>query len=366
LPEGDPARRELSARERELLDAHRAEWEAPLAGLATGCVFRRGFVEEVKVEAKHFLRCAPEIFAASPVRHVYLLDVSDGLPGVFQSPYLSRLSALSVKDQHTGEPLARAVARSEHLAGLKRLYLTKNRLGDGAAEQLALSPHLTNLEVLDLGGNEIGEAGTRALAASPHLARLRRLELGGNRIGPAGAEAIACSERLGALRALGLASNEVGLPRLQALAGVQELLRVPVLDLAVNGLNASGLQAILARPRGAVRLEELDLTGNVALGDDGARVLAKSPQLAGLTVLRLVGCNIGDEGARALAACPHMTRVAELNLENNPIGDAGFRPWLEAGANWRSLRRILPPRLGVSGDMHWKLEQAFGHSARRG
>jgi uncharacterized protein (TIGR02996 family) len=353
-----PERRRLQAEEQALLDALRAEWEAPLRGLATGFVFRRGFVDELNVEAKQFLRHAHEIFTASPVRHVHLLDVSDSLPEVLQSPYLGRLSGLTVHGQHIGEPLARAVARSEHLAGLKRLALTRNRLGDDAAGQLALSPNLANLEELDLGENEVGETGARALAASPHLGRLRRLELRGNRLGPAGAEALAGSERLASLHRLGLAGNDVGLPRLLSLPGAHHLLRVPALDLAGNGLTAAALQAIFHRPAGAggaVRLCELDLSFN-QLGDDGARLLAKCPHLAPLRVLRLANCGIGDEGARALAGSPHLNEVEELSLENNPIGDPGFRPW-PGTPHWRALRHLSPPRQGISQLMRNQLKR---------
>ena len=367
LPPDDPARKDLLRQERELLAAHRDEWQAPFRGLATGCEFHRGFVDELKIGAKQFLRHAPEIFAAAPVRHVHLFDVSDGLPAVMQNPYMSRLAALTVHAQHTGEPLARAVAHSEHLAGLKRLALTKNRLADDAAEQLARSPHLANLEELDLSENEIGETGARALAASPHLRKLHRLELHFNRLGPVGAEALGGSDRLAALRRLGLSKNDVGLPRLLSLGRVCVLLCVPVLDLAANGLTAAGLRAILTRPQGVdtgpVRLTELDVSHNEELGDNGARVLAACPHLTGLSVLRLSSCGLGDEGGRALANAQHMNRVEVLDLENNPISDAGLRPFLDTRF-WRALRHFLLPRAGISIGTRKDLDAKFNRPRR--
>ena len=107
--------------ERDLLGRTRDEWAAPFRGLATGPVFRRGFVDEVKVDARQFLRPAHEIFAAGPVRHVHLLDVGGSLPAVLESPYLGRLSALTVTRRTRAN---RSPARSPgapHLAGLKRL-----------------------------------------------------------------------------------------------------------------------------------------------------------------------------------------------------------------------------------------------------
>ena len=368
LPVDDPDRARLVVAERDLLAAHRDEWEAPFRGLATGCEFVRGFVETVKVEAKQFLRSAHEIFAASPVRHVHLLDVSDSLPAALQCPYLGRLAALTVHAQHTGEPLARAVARSEYLAGLKRLALTRNRLADDAAEQLARAPHLGNLEELDLSENEIGESGARALAASPYLVSLRRLELRANRLGPAGAEALAGSERLAALHHLGLSRNDVGLPRLLTLGRAHDLLRVPALDLSNNGLTPSGLQAILTRPPGepaAVRLGDLDLSHNPGLGDAGAALLAKCPHLAPLKALRLAECNIGEEGVRALANAPHLTRVTELDLEGNMrIDDDALRPFLDTRF-WSALRKLTIPRLGPSPRMRQALDVKWNRPPTR-
>ncbi len=366
LPEHDRAVSGLRVEERHLLATHREEWEAPLRGLVTGPVFRRGFMDEVKVEARQFLRYAHEIFATAPVRHVHLLDVGGSLPAVMQCPYLSRLSALTVYAQHAGEPLARAIARSPHLAGLKALHLGRNRLADDAAEQLATAPTLAGLEELDLSENEIGETGARALAASPHLSRLTYLELRENRLGPAGAEALAGTDRLPALHRLGLSDNGIGAPRLHSLTRAHDLLRVPVLDLAMNDLTFAGAQTIFARPvsanPAAVRLRELDLGSN-PLDDAGAEALAQSANLMDLTVLALSNCNIKDGGMRALANSPYLNRVTALDLSNNPITDTGFRA-LHNTVYWRALHQLLFSAVNVSLDMRKRLNHKYNRPLR--
>lgn len=361
---GREERGKWEQRQRELLDAHREEWTATLQGLATGAKFRRGFVEEVNVTARQLVGRANELFATGPIRHVHLLDVGSHLAAALQCHYLSRLNALTIHAQHAGESLARAVAQSQHLSGLKALCLSRNRFEADAVSHLATSPVLANLEELDLGENELGELGARTLAASPHLGGLCRLELKANHIGPMGAEVIAASTRLVNLHRLGLAENEIGSPRIKSLSFPQSLLRVPILDLSTNGLNADGLEVILTRQSVSgepVHLQELILSHN-ELGNDGARVIAASPDLDGVKVLRLIGCGIEDDGARALAESRHLNGLVELDLGNNPINDPGFRAFLDT-PQLRSLRRLVVP-IGVSKRMREALDERF-HFSRR-
>jgi uncharacterized protein (TIGR02996 family) len=343
-PEREDMQKEQERDEQKLLNAHGEEWMAPFEGLATGQIFHRGFVEEVNVIARDFLRHADELFAAGPLRHIHLFEPGGSLPGVLQCHLLSRLVALTIHAQHAGEPLARAVARSEHLAGLKALRLSRNRFGDDGVQHLATSPILANLEEFDLGENELGETSAQTLAASPHFSAIRKLELRYNRLGPVGAEAIAGSERLPNLQRLGLSHNEIGTARLRTLSRTQGFLRVPVLDLSHNDLRAAGLQVILNHfpgpsDPGTIRLRDLDLSSN-PLGNDGMRVLAVCPHLDNLQVLRLVDCRIGDEGLRVLAESPHLNSVVKLDLSNNPIGDTCYRA-LNERTHLQKLRFLI-------------------------
>src|SRR5262245_9393769 len=64
LPEHDRRRLKLARIERDLLTRFADVWAEPIRGLATGPVFRRGFVEEVKVTARQFLAHPDALFAA--------------------------------------------------------------------------------------------------------------------------------------------------------------------------------------------------------------------------------------------------------------------------------------------------------------
>src|SRR5262249_48664090 len=59
------------------------------------------------------------------------------------------------------------------------------------------------------------------------------------------------------------------------------------------------------------------------IGDPGARALANSPHLAGLSELSLSNNAIGDEGARALAASPHLTNLRWLDVTKNNMSQSG-------------------------------------------
>ncbi|MBX9585185.1 MAG: TIGR02996 domain-containing protein [Gemmataceae bacterium] len=354
LPADDPHRPDLLAAERALLDRYGDVWSAPFRGLATGLEFRRGFVDEVRVPARVFVREAARLFAAGPIRHLHLLDLGGSLPAAFASPYLGRLAALTVYAQHAGEGLGRAVGRCPHLGGLRALYLNRNRLRDAGAAALVTSPGLSRLETLALGENDLSGDAARALADTPHGPNLRELELADNPLGPAGAEALATSARLAGVRRLGLARAGLGGAG-PAGPGLGGLLRVPALDLSGNGLGPADLKGLFAGPPARVR--ELDLSHN-DLGETGVRVLADGPALGGLVMLRLVGCNVTDEAAGVLAGSPHLDRLAELDLGNNPVGDVGFRAFL-AAPGLRGLRRLVVPGVGVSPQTRAALARRF-------
>src|SRR4051812_27172040 len=159
LGEDDPCRPGLAEREALLAARHRPEWDRPLAGLADGWEYRRGFAEIVRGAAARVLERAGQLFRTAPVRELELHDVSGRLAELARAPWLGRLKGLTV-------------------------YASRN---PAVASALAASPGLAGITALRLGRNNIDDAGAAALAASPALARLRELDLRDNRLGPAAA-----------------------------------------------------------------------------------------------------------------------------------------------------------------------------------
>ena len=200
----------LESRERQLLERHGEEWARPLRGLVTGWTFHRGFVGEVRAEARAFLAGADELFRRAPVQHVHLhwrfLSPPQpvvNIPELVECAHLGRLCSLDLSYSYLGSGGVHALAVCEHLTWLTTLRLAANHVGDSGVRALAGAPWLAGLTHLDLSDNDIGPAGVRALAVtleglagSGEGLRLRTLDLGGNRLRAAGRSVIRSSPLL--------------------------------------------------------------------------------------------------------------------------------------------------------------------------
>jgi uncharacterized protein (TIGR02996 family) len=202
-----PNRLALEARARELLKRYGEEWARPLAERVQEWTFHRGFIDEVRVEARAFLAGAEVLFRLAPVQHLHLywnavLPYQRArLVGVLsECTYLARLRSLDLRDNYIGSDGVEALAVSEHLGRLDRLDLSYNHIADRGVRRLAASPLPARLTHLDLSFNDIKAPGVRDLAKSLELLatrdevlRLRTLDLTGNELGAAGRRAIRAS-----------------------------------------------------------------------------------------------------------------------------------------------------------------------------
>ncbi len=195
-----PRRADLHARERELRGAHEDEWTAPLRRLVSGWDFRRGFVDEVRVEARAFADRADELFLRAPLQRLALYWRADPpherarfVSVLTGCPHLRRLHTLDLSDNYLGSVGVRALAVCEHLTRLTSLNLAGNHVGDAGARALTEAALLDRLTHLDLSRNDLGPKAVRALSAALRARReadqdvpLRTLDLTGNRLGLAG------------------------------------------------------------------------------------------------------------------------------------------------------------------------------------
>jgi uncharacterized protein (TIGR02996 family) len=182
LTDDDPRWPALKARETAMLEEYAEEWKRPLRRLVRDGSFRRGFMEEVTMEAAVFLRRAEDLYRLAPVRYLRVLDGGRLIPQLAASPFLARLSSLQLNANYVGDAGALALAETPHVAGLTFLHLGHNNLGDRAAEFLAMSERLSSLARLDLSYNRITVRGARALARAKNLAALCDVSLRENQI----------------------------------------------------------------------------------------------------------------------------------------------------------------------------------------
>jgi uncharacterized protein (TIGR02996 family) len=196
LPSAIAHRPRLKRRQDELLQAHEAEWLAPLRPwkrspqIWHSFNFVRGFVDYLNVRIKPFIESTTELFAKTPLQRVFLGNpATSDCARLAEQPLLLRLRELSLRSVVDGQDrgLERLLA-SPHLANLRQLRLSFSRdaLSSAAVEVLANAGTLAGLTDLDLSNNSLDDSAAAALAASPYLGRLERLNLTWNTIGPEG------------------------------------------------------------------------------------------------------------------------------------------------------------------------------------
>lgn len=252
--------------EEALLKKHEARWLGELAGLARKCVFRRGFVEMVRVTAEQFLAHGGRLFELAPIRDVRFDDIGERMAELVASPHFGRAEALGfsayIMDQLGVRDRLDILLASPKLATVRRLEWAMSYLNGARLEQIARCPHLGSVVHLDLSSNPFNDAGLRAIAES------------------------ACLPALSSLNVWGGSSVTA--------TGIRDLLDSPLAD----------------------RLERL-VCAWLKMGDIIARMVAGAPRLKRLLALDLSDNDITDAGAKALAASPHLRALQRLTLRGH-------------------------------------------------
>jgi uncharacterized protein (TIGR02996 family) len=215
----------LRAREADLLSKHKRAWVGRFGGTKiqhgstaktwtktnpTKWDFERGFVAWCSMKSADFVRNAPALLEAEPLRRAHLTDAGIGnLARVPEIAMLRELDLRRVRLKTTVATLVRATcfrnlevlgleqcglgvkatavfakADPERLPKLFALELANNGLGDAGAKLLAAAPILRQIRWLDLSNNNIGDAGARAIAESPYLERIEYLDIDAPGDGP--------------------------------------------------------------------------------------------------------------------------------------------------------------------------------------
>jgi uncharacterized protein (TIGR02996 family) len=397
MDEYDPQRVELVEREWELLAVYRERWLPPWPEWALKTQnlpeFRRGFLAQAHLPVQGarggLLEGAEQLFGSAPLEDVRLHTLEGRLGDLAQLPQLANLTALDMNGLKLTAADLEVLLSSPYLTHLTRLNLGFNRLGAdgvrvlagwkglrqitwlnlshnefdaGAVQCLLDSPHLGRLTWLNLGRSALGEEGLSLVATSPRLSGLTYLGIGNCGINGSAVRALE-RERLAALTHLNLCWNELGVKGARALARCPSLERLVSLNLSTCGLNAEAIAALGQAPLGGLRhldvgqcwgmgdegiaaiaalpvgnLRKLELINN-KMGAKGARALAQSPHLRGLTNLGMGGCEVGPDGAAELAASPNLDNLVFWELGATTLGPEGVAA-LAASPHLARLREL--------------------------
>ena len=303
----------LNRRAEELLVANRRRWR--LHWLDCQQIFRRGFVEELRISAALYFRLAQGIFEKLPLRWVHF--TSHSAMSSVQWPDLTRLEGIEFCSGPFGDPgdwhylefprlrwlkctglVPTAIfLRDAACPRLEALDLSSSpsppdqweafvRIGrlrqvrafalDAAADSLL--PHrmraagarmlaeagMVELRQLHLRGQLIGEGGLYHMSRSPSFAKLEELYLDNNDIGvigPTGIEDLCTSSTLPRLRALSLANNPIGAFEIEELAAWPGLGQLRWLNLSNCNLTSDAVRPLAASPYFHSQLQ-LNLDGN--------------------------------------------------------------------------------------------------------
>lgn len=246
-------------------------WAGPLTEWCVQCVFRRGFIEMIEIEASTFLSRAQEIIDFAPVRSVKLLHLyaehlaplarlsslqritvlqasgryrHSGCQKLFSSPYLRHLVGLAVHDTPIGLSGLSALLESPSISGLTHLNLGATGIGLEGVHRLSLSAKSQHLLALDLRGNGLGSAALRALDRSPYLRRLQRLGMWFNQLGDEGLLELLSLPLFARLRHLSIGNNRFTSRGLHALAESAALSGLRTLWLGVDPFSEAGIEAL--------------------------------------------------------------------------------------------------------------------------
>jgi uncharacterized protein (TIGR02996 family) len=178
----DSQHAELAAREKELLDAHRAQWLGPLETVqgegdyeAFEPTFRRGFVESASIHGRALIEHADAVRQYCPALvELDVVGVRGHGEGVAAAECLNTVRTLRLEDWPNPAD-AQAIANSPHLSRLESLsFWLGSRNDDAVYDALRTSskttPAVRRVELIQLrGGMTAGAAGAGfANVVEPH------------------------------------------------------------------------------------------------------------------------------------------------------------------------------------------------------
>jgi uncharacterized protein (TIGR02996 family) len=313
----------LRQRERELLADYEQRFVQPLRKFAPhGIEIRRGFIEELRIDAQTFIEHASEIVELLPA--LCSLNLRKARKSLDELVHLPEL-------QH-----------------VRFLDLRMADLGDAGIQKLLQSPHLRDIVELNLHGNSLSTKGVQALSVSDSLRNLRSLNLGANRLTVPACRALSMSPVLRDLQSLSLWSTGLNDKALARLAATDRLAGLTRLDVGSNRLSSTGIQTLA---NGPWNLLSLDAGYNEKFGVEAARFLANGLSMSELRHLRMVNVPMRLNGLAALLTSHVMTNLESVSIQH--IGDLSAR-----GSTRHLTEDVASPSLRIASLTYCRIHAA--------
>ncbi|MEI6232402.1 MAG: hypothetical protein WCT04_05085 [Planctomycetota bacterium] len=138
----------------KVLVARHPEWGDTMRHLgAKSVVLHRGFIGQIEIDTREFLKNAAEIFRSEPVQHVRFLNAKEALADLIASPFLSRLNSLLLDDTNLDDSDVAALVASPRLQQVRYLSLRQNHITNAGLEAIAASHYLGALQCLRVYDN---------------------------------------------------------------------------------------------------------------------------------------------------------------------------------------------------------------------
>jgi uncharacterized protein (TIGR02996 family) len=166
LRDDSPRRRTLAFRARELLEQHDKEWLKPVGKWVHDWRFARGFVEMAGVMACDVEEDARSLFAATPVRRLWVTEMGNYVDALAAISRENCLRALDLCGNALDAGALEKLTHLDSLAGLSELGLLFTELDDTAVKTLCESDFFRRLSLIRLGGNPFSDASRAVLRDS--------------------------------------------------------------------------------------------------------------------------------------------------------------------------------------------------------
>lgn len=259
--------------------------------------FERGFIAALQLHPKRFLEEAERYFSDDPIQNVRFVKLTSGRGPVspaalFASPHLTRLRTLNLSNSRLTSEVLALVANSRRLQESKSLDLGGNALSPGDLHLLARDSMLPSLSRLDLSYNRVlGDAAARTVCGDPSFRRIKYLDL------------YATDLSLSGVRSLAESPHCKGL----------EILRLGRHYRDRQNMDESELARVIANSPNLAGLKELDLSER-RIGVNGLQALGHSPHLKSLRRLRLLYCKLPKRAILEAAEAPNFRGLYLLKL----------------------------------------------------